>query len=253
MIATNTSNSRWVTFSRPVPDAKLRLFCFPYAGGSSVTYRAWPLGLPADVEVCAIQLPGHGNRLHEPLFDRLTPLLDDLAPKLIPYLNKPFVFFGHSMGALIAFELTRRLRRDYARMPQHLFISGHRPAQTRDVKKRTFDLPEAEFIQELVRLNGTPTEVLENPELLEVMIPILRTDFAIAQTYEYVEEPPLECDLTALGGISDVSVTREYLEVWKTHTSANFKLRMFLGDHFYLHTARTSLLQTIALDLRRLT
>lgn len=253
MIATNTSNSRWVTFSRPVPDAKLRLFCFPYAGGSSVTYRAWPLGLPADVEVCAIQLPGHGNRLHEPLFDRLTPLLDDLAPKLIPYLNKPFVFFGHSMGALIAFELTRRLRRDYARMPQHLFISGHRPAQTRDVKKRTFDLPEAEFIQELVRLNGTPTEVLENPELLEVMIPILRTDFAIAQTYEYVEEPPLECDLTALGGISDVSVTREHLEVWKTHTSANFKLRMFLGDHFYLHTARTSLLQTIALDLRRLT
>lgn len=253
MIATNTSNSRWVTFSRPVPDAKLRLFCFPYAGGSSVTYRAWPLGLPADVEVCAIQLPGHGNRLHEPLFDRLTPLLDDLAPKLIPYLNKPFVFFGHSMGALIAFELTRRLRRDYARMPQHLFISGHRPALTRDVKKRTFDLPEAEFIQELVRLNGTPTEVLENPELLEVMIPILRTDFAIAQTYEYVEEPPLECDLTALGGISDVSVTREHLEVWKTHTSANFKLRMFLGDHFYLHTARTSLLQTIALDLRRLT
>lgn len=253
MIATNTSNSRWVTFSRPVPDAKLRLFCFPYAGGSSVTYRAWPLGLPADVEVCAIELPGHGNRLHEPLFDRLTPLLDDLAPKLIPYLNKPFVFFGHSMGALIAFELTRRLRRDYARMPQHLFISGHRPAQTRDVKKRTFDLPEAEFIQELVRLNGTPTEVLENPELLEVMIPILRTDFAIAQTYEYVEEPPLECDLTALGGISDVSVTREHLEVWKTHTSANFKLRMFLGDHFYLHTARTSLLQTIALDLRRLT
>lgn len=252
MIATSVSKSQWVTFCRPVPDAKLRLFCFPYAGGTSLTYRAWPLGLPADVEVCAIQLPGHGTRLHEPLFDRLTPLLDALVPNLVPFLNKPFVFFGHSMGALLAFELSRRLRNDYARLPQHLFISGHRPAQTRDTKKRTFDLPEPEFIEELRRLNGTPTEVLEHPELLEVMIPVLRADFAIAQTYQYVDEQPLECDLTAFGGVSDTTVNREHLEVWQTHTSGKFKLRMFLGDHFYLHTARTSLLQTIALDLRQL-
>lgn len=241
-----------MTVPHPVPDAKLRLFCFPYAGGTSLTYRAWPFGLPADVEVCALQLPGHGTRLHEPLFDRLTPLIDDLTPNLIPHLNKQFAFFGHSMGALIAFETARRLRREYGRLPEHLFISGHRPAQTRDTKRRTFDLPETEFIEELRRLNGTPAEVLNHPELLEVMIPILRADFAISQIYEYVEEPPLECDLTAFGGIGDETVTREHLEVWRTHTSGNFKLRMFLGDHFYLHTARTSLLQTIALDLRRL-
>lgn len=252
MIATTVSNSRWVTFPHPVPDAKLRLFCFPYAGGTALTYRAWPLGLPAEVEVCALQLPGHGNRLHEPLFDRLPPLIDDLIPNLVQHLNKPFAFFGHSMGALIAFETARRLRRDYARLPEHLFISGHRPAQTRDTKRRTFDLPEPEFIEELRRLEGTPSEVLDHPELLEVMIPIIRADFAIAQTYEHVEEPPLECDLTAFGGVSDVTVTREHLEHWRTHTSGNFKLRMFLGNHFYLHTARTSLLQTVSLDLRRL-
>ncbi|HEU4794033.1 MAG TPA: alpha/beta fold hydrolase [Pyrinomonadaceae bacterium] len=252
MIATSISNTHWVNFPHPVPDAKLRLFCFPYAGGTSLTYRGWPLALPLDVEVCAIQLPGHGNRLHEPLFDRLAPLIDDFVPKLIGYLDKPFVFFGHSMGALLAFETARRLRRDYARLPEHLFISGHRPAQTRDTTRRTFDLPEPEFIEELRRLDGTPSEVLDHPELLEMMIPILRADFAIAQTYQYVDEPPLECDLTAFGGMNDTSVTREHLEVWRTHTSGNFKLRMFLGNHFYLHSARTALLQTIALDLRQL-
>lgn len=252
MIVTSISKGQWVTFPHPVPNARLRLFAFPYAGGTALTYRAWPLGLPPDVELCTIQLPGHGNRLHEPLFDRLAPLIDDFVPKLIEHLDKPFVFFGHSMGALLAFETARRLRKDYARLPKLLFISGHRPAQTRDPNIRTFDLPEPEFIEELRRLDGTPSEVLDHPELLEMMIPILRADFAIAQTYTCVDEPPLECDLTAFGGISDVTVTREHLEVWRTHTSGNFKLRMFLGNHFYLNSARTSLLQTIALDLRQL-
>jgi medium-chain acyl-[acyl-carrier-protein] hydrolase len=229
----------------------LRLFCFPYAGGNSLIYRAWPFGLPENVEICAIQLPGHGNRLPEPLFNSLTPLVSALALQLLPYLNKPFAFFGHSMGGLISFELARLLRRECRQRPQHLFISGHRAPHTRDTEKRTFELPEAEFIEELRRLNGTPREVLDHPELISLMAPVLRADFTIAQTYEYLDEGPLDCDLTVYGGLRDIDVTREHLEAWRTYTSGNFNLRMFPGDHFFLHNSRPSLLQTMSLELRR--
>jgi len=242
-----------MTFPLPNPEANLRLFCFPYAGGNPLIYRTWPFSLPANVEVCAIQLPGHGNRLGEPLFNRLTPLIHALAASLSPYLNKPFAFFGHSMGALISFELTRLLRCAKLEQPRHLFVSGHRAPQTRDKKrKRTFELPEAEFIEELRRLNGTPREVLDHPELIDLMTPILRADFAIAQTYEYVDERPLDCHLTALGGLRDKDVARGHLEAWQTHTSGKFNVRMFPGDHFFLDTARLSLLEIISMELRRL-
>jgi medium-chain acyl-[acyl-carrier-protein] hydrolase len=252
MIVSNASINQWVTFPHPVPGANLRLFCFPYAGGNSLIYRAWPFGLPANVEICAIQLPGHGNRLPEPLFNRLTPLIRALASQLSPYLNKPFAFFGHSMGALIGFELACLLRRESRPQPLHLFISGHRAPHTRDTQKRTFELPEAEFIEELRRLNGTPKEVLDHPELINLMAPILRADFAIAQTYEYVDEGPLDCHLTAFGGLRDIEVAREHLEAWRTYTSAKFNVRMFPGDHFFLDISRLSLLQTISRELRRL-
>lgn len=248
---TNAPISEWVTTPHPVPGATLRLFCFPYAGGNALVYRGWSDALPASVEVCAIQLPGHGNRLREPLFDRLPQLIDTLAEQISPYLDKPFAFFGHSMGALIGFELARLLRRERQPLPEHLFVSGHRAPQKKREGKRTFELPQAEFIEELRRLNGTPREVIEHPELIDLMTPILRADFAIAQTYEYVDESPLDCDLTALGGLRDRDVTREHLEAWRTQTTGNFTVRMFPGDHFYLNTTRASLLEALSLELRR--
>ncbi len=253
MLVKQTSINRWVTIPRPIANARLRLFCFPYAGGTSQIYRSWYTELPAEVETCTIQLPGHGNRLTEPLINRLTPLLDDLTPSLRPFLDKPFAFFGHSMGALIAFELTRRLRREIGREPHHLFVSAHRAPQTRDTSKRTFELPENEFIEELGRLNGTPREVLDHPELLELMIPVLRADFAIAQTHEHVEEPPLGCSLTAFGGVRDMGVTREHLEAWRIDTTGPFNVRMFPGDHFYLHGDRSALLREISRELMQTT
>jgi medium-chain acyl-[acyl-carrier-protein] hydrolase len=251
MTVTNAPITDWVTFPHSVPGADLRLFCFPYAGGTALVYRTWPFGLPASVEVCAIQLPGHGNRLREPLIDRLPPLLSALMEQLAPYLDKPFAFFGHSMGALISFELARLLRREHQRGPEHLFVSGHRAPQKKREEKRTFELPQAEFIEELRRLNGTPREVFEHPELIDLMTPVLRADFAISQTYEYVDESPLDCAITAFGGLRDVDVTREHLEAWGTQTTGDFTVRMFPGDHFFLNSARASLLQTLSLELRR--
>lgn|SRR5882724_5978868 len=252
MTVRSASTNQWVTFPLPLPQARLRLFCFPYAGGNSLIYRTWSSGLPATVEVCAIQLPGHGNRLREPPFDRITPLVRALAPQLSPYLNKPFAFFGHSLGALISFELARLLRKESRRQPVHLFVSGHSAPQIKDAEPRTFDLPTAAFIEELRRLNGTPKEVLEHPELIGLMTPILRADFAISQTYQYVNEAPLDCHLTAFGGLQDADVSREHLEAWRTQTRANFNLRMFPGDHFFLNSSRPALLQALSLELKRL-
>ena len=244
--------SDWVTFPQPAPQARLRLFCFPYAGGNAMIYRKWPVGLPATVEVCAIQLPGHGNRLRERPFDRLMPLVEALAQELYPFMNKPYALFGHSMGGLISFELARLLRKEHRQGPEHLFISGHRGPEIKDVEPPMFELPTAEFIEKLRRLNGTPKEVFEHPELINLMTPVLRADFAISETYEYVHERSLECDLTVFGGVGDIDVTRKHLEAWRMQTSGNFNLRIFPGDHFFLNTARPSLLQVLSRDLERL-
>lgn len=248
MIISNAP-SDWVTFPRPVPQAQLRLFCFPYAGGNSLIYRKWPTGLPARVELCAIQLPGHGNRLREEPFYRLTPLVSALATELLPYLDKPFAFFGHSMGALISFELARLLRREHGKGPEHLFVSGHRGPQIKNGGPPIFDMPQEGFIEKLRRLNGTPREVLEHPELIDLMTPILRADFAITETYEYLNEEPLDCLLTAFGGVGDIDVTRQHLEAWRVETRAAFSIRMFPGDHFFLNTAQPALLEALSREL----
>lgn len=207
--------------------------------------------MPTAVEVCGIQLPGHGNRLREPLFDRLVPLVRALTSELVSYLDRPFAFFGHSMGALIAFELARRLAHEWELLPAHLFVSGHSAPQI-NAERPTFDLPEAEFIEELSRLSGTPNEVLEHPELLNLMLPILRADFAISQTYEYINDLPLDCNLSAFGGLQDVDVPISHLEAWRLQTSKDFRLHMFPGDHFFLQTARSSLMRALSQELEPL-
>jgi len=248
----SASEIEWVRSPKPNPQAALRIFCFPYAGGNDLTFRTWPMSLPASVEVCGIQLPGHGNRLRETPIDRLEPLIDALTPKLLPHLNLPFAFFGHSMGALIAFEVSRRLRRDGAPAPECLFVSGRPAPQIPDQERRTYDLPEPEFIDELLRLNGTPKEVLEHPELLQLMLPIIRADFGLCQNYRYAPEAPHDFPIFACGGVEDAEVSLEQLQAWKQQTSNSFSQRMFPGDHFFLISAREALLRVLSVELERL-
>jgi medium-chain acyl-[acyl-carrier-protein] hydrolase len=176
-------------------------------------------------------------------------LITALYQELLPYLDKPFVFFGHSLGALLSFELARKLSQDCQLEPLHLFVSGRSAPQLPDTRPTTYSLPDEEFVKELRRLNGTPAEVLDQPELLQLIAPTLRADFELCETYEHLTAPPLKCSITALGGLYDEDVPREKLEPWREHTSASFSLKMLPGDHFFLHSSESMLLQILTLEL----
>ena len=239
MLATTTA-PRWLSVPRPVANPRARLICVPHAGGSASMFFAYPDDLPRDVEVCAVQLPGRGPRLSEPPFTRMEPLVESLAEALAGMDDAPVAMFGHSLGALIAFELAHRLH------TAHLFISGqaapHLPRRRPAIHTR----PSSAIIAELRRLGGTPAVVLEDPELLELMLPVVRADFAVCETYAYQHRDPLDCPITVLGGLQDTEASPLELAAWRGYTTADFGLQLFEGDHFYVLSRRSSLVGTIA-------
>ncbi len=246
----NRQRNRWIAFAKPRPRARLRLFCFPFAGGGATAYRQWSDQLPETIEVMPVELPGRASRFQEKPFRRLDPLLDGLVEGLTPELDRPFAFFGHSMGALIGFELARRLRKGGLPSPQWLFVSARRAPQLPPTDDDIYyDLPEAEFIAKLRELNGTPEEVLAHPELMQMMLPLLRADFELNETLSYREEAALDCPISAFGGLADVEVPREDLESWGVHSNSGFKLRMLEGDHFFLGQAGIGLFRALHEDL----
>ena len=247
-----SSGTPWLVSYGAPPRARVRLFCFPYAGGAAHIFHQWPRRLPEDVEVCAVQPPGRGGRLQQRPFTSLGELVAAAASALLPFMDRPFAFYGHSMGAWIGYELARRLREAGRPEPLHLFVSGCRAPQLPDKRDVTYDLPDPEFIEELRRLNGTPSEVLEHEELLHLLLPLLRADFAVTETYTYSEGPPLGCPLTAVGGLQDKEVTREHLIHWREMTTGAFSLHMLPGDHFFLHASHDALLEIITRQLARL-
>lgn len=177
-------------------------------------------------------------------------LVDVLAGVMLPLLDSPFAFFGHSMGAVIAFELARWLRRRHAAEPQAVLISGRHAPQIPDLEPVTYNLPHDEFIEKLGKLAGTPKEVLEHAELMELMIPLLRADFQMVQTHKYHSEPPLGCPITVYGGLQDPEVTPDNLRMWKEQTSSDFALHMLPGDHFFIRSSESVLLGLLRRDLR---
>lgn len=244
---------RWIQRPRPAPGARLRLFCIPHAGGGASAYRGWADALPPEVEVCPVQLPGRENRMAEPAIDRLEPLVEALAEAVGRWSDLPFAVFGHSNGALIAFELARHLRAREARQMAHLFASGRRAPHLPQRTPFLHALPDDAFVREVRALGGTPEEVLAHPELLRLLIPLLRADIALNETYAFRDEPPLDLPLTAYGGIADEKAHRDELEGWARHTARAFVLRLFPGDHFFLHgPARDAVLRALAQDLLRL-
>jgi medium-chain acyl-[acyl-carrier-protein] hydrolase len=230
----------------------MRMFCFPYAGGGASIYRGWGASLPADLEVCPVQIPGRESRLREPAYDHLQPMVEAIADAIDPHLTLPFVFFGHSMGAAISFELTRELRRRGKTQPLHLFVSGRRSPHLPAREEPIHALPEPEFIEKLRELNGTPEEVLQHEELMKLIIPLLRTDFSVNETYEYVEEEPVQAGISAFGGLGDEDVTREDVEAWKEHTTGRFRMRMLPGDHFFINSGKELVLESVSRDLAEL-
>lgn len=247
------ANNPWLLLPRLNPTARFRLFCFPYAGGNASLFKMWPRHLPANVELFPIQLPGKGKRMTELPFIRISQIVEALASALFPYMDKPCAFFGHSMGAMISFELTRKLRKLHGFEPRHLFVSGRCAPQWPARTNRTYDLPEEEFMCELRELNGTPREVLEHAELMQLLLPQLRADFEAVETYEYRDEPPLSCGIDVFGGVGDRGVKRESLEAWRAQTTGPFSLTMLPGDHFFIHPEEQLFLHALSKKLHRLT
>lgn len=244
-VTTRSSGDPWVSAFRRRPGATVRLFCFPYAGGGAPIFRRWPDMLPSNIEVCPVHLPGRGSRMAEQLYTRLPELVDAAATALAPYLDLPFAFFGHSMGALIGFELAQVFRKAHGLVSSHLFVSGRRAPHLPEPDPPTYNLPETQFVEELRRLNGTPKEVLVHPELMELLIPVLRADFQMCQTYQFQLRPPLSCPISVFGGDGDLEAGRQQLEGWREHTTGAFSLRIFPGDHFFLHANEPGLVGAI--------
>jgi len=203
-----TIANRWILQPKPNPQATLRLFCFPFAGRGAQSFRAWPEALPSAVEVCPVQLPGREGRMKEPPFPSVSPLVDALTAAILPALDKPFAFFGHSMGALIAFELAWKLAGEYKLTPECVFASARVAPSVTIPRAPINKLPQADFLQALRGLNGTPKEVLDDAALMELMTPLLRADLAVHEDYVYADKAPLECPIVAFGGLQDSEAGR---------------------------------------------
>jgi surfactin synthase thioesterase subunit len=222
---------------------ELRLFCFPHAGGGITAFKAWADRLPRSVAVVPMRPP----RRKKPY--SMAELVAALGEAVEAHLDQPFAFFGHSMGAIVAFELARLLRRRNRPAPRLLVASGARAPQFRRGHVPPPEPSEAQFVEALRRLEGTPREVLDNPNLLQLILPALREDAAIYRHYIYAEEPPLDCPIRAYGGAEDPNVSRAHLDEWAAQTTAAFGVRVFPGGHFYLQTCRAEFLAALARDL----
>ena len=241
-----TTTQRWISRPTPRSEARLRLFCLPYAGGGMAPFRPWVERLPADIELCLVQLPGRETRMRESPYTVLDDLVDDLVEAIDPLLDRPYALFGHSMGAWIGFALARQLRSSGQPEPAHLLVSGRRAPHIPEADAPLHPLPDAAFVAALVRrYNGIPRALLEDVELLRLFLPTLRADLTMIETYRFVETPPLDCPITAYGGWEDGRATQVDLAAWGEVTRGAFELQMFPGGHFFIQTEREALLATI--------
>jgi medium-chain acyl-[acyl-carrier-protein] hydrolase len=218
------------------------LYCFCYAGGNAASFLPWQQLIHPDVEICAVQLPGRGARFHEDPYTSFAELVERLAGLIAQHGHRQFAFFGHSLGGLLAFELARSLRDKGLATPSHLFISGCDAARYRSPSKQLHLLDDKSLVQELTTLNGTPSEVLANDELMALMLPTIRADFALVEGYRYQPRPPLDIPMSVLAGKLDPVDSPEQVVGWNDETTGPFEVQWFEGDHFFIQPEQASVL-----------
>jgi len=235
--------SNWVSATPPRSNhQKASLFCFPYAGGGIVAYHAWKNILHPDIALLRMQLPGRETRLREKPFTSFFPLIEELVSAIAPWLDSPFVFYGHSLGALIAFEVARMLRDRGKPLPLHLFISSFRAPHLPDPDQMISKLPENQFIERLKQYDGIAPAIVANSELMGIYLPILKADFSILSSYHYTQKAPLPCPITAFAGLSDPKISAEEIAEWQDHTTGGYNSHFFPGGHFFINESQSEML-----------
>lgn len=243
----------WFTRLVPRPHARVRLFCLPNAGVGGSVYRLWASAMPETIEVQAVQLPGRETRFREPALRRIPAVVDGLCAALAGRLDRPFAFFGHSMGAVVASEVARALHARGAAQPSHLFVSAYRPPHLPALHPPIHTLSDAEFIAEIQRrYGGIPAAVLQEADLMALLLPGLRADIEALETHLPAARPPLTCPIAVFGGDRDGVTPLAHLEAWRGETTGPVRVRVFSGGHFYLDPCRAEVIADVAASLSSL-
>ncbi|MCX4911506.1 thioesterase II family protein [Streptomyces sp. NBC_00878] len=244
-MATPAEDNLWIRRYRPRPDAGARLVCLPHAGGSASFYFPVATAMPEAVDVLALQYPGRQDRRAEPCVSNIPDLADLVTAALLPWTDRPLLFFGHSMGATLGFEVARRLERDHGVVLLGLFASARR-APSRKRAEAVYREDDEGIIREVRRLSGTDSAILDDVELIRMALPAIRADYRAAETYEYEPGPKLNCPLVSLVGDDDPKVDLDEARAWSEHTENTFEFRVFKGGHFYLTSHQPEIVRLLS-------
>jgi surfactin synthase thioesterase subunit len=238
--------SRWIVRTQKSKSPTFRLFCFPHAGGNASCFHSWAELLPHDIEVCAVEFPGRQRRRNEPPYLRMTMLTRSLELELQQYLDVPFALFGNCTGSLVAFELARRLRKRNLPMPSQLFVTCCRAPQLPERGTLLHALPVAILVDQLRRLGGTPPQLLDNPQMIEILLPCLRADFELAETYRYTAGEPFDFQITAIGGYRDDFVEEWEIDAWAEHSRLKLDKHLLDEGHYLVESAQSAIIKILA-------
>jgi medium-chain acyl-[acyl-carrier-protein] hydrolase len=240
------SPNLWVTRPSPSANVTKRLFCLPFAGGGASAYRSWATYFGQTLEVCPIQLPGREGRIFEPAFTQVDALVAALTQHLSPFLDRPYALYGHSMGALIAFELAQAIANDdRLPNPERIFVAAHRAPQLPLQRAPLSDLSAEAFVDKLKQYGGFDDEILNNAEMMELLLPTLRADFTLCESYQYKPSPKLQYPIHVFAGVEDQQTAVESTYAWDQHSDVSVDSTLFTGGHFFLNSCQQDVLKKI--------
>jgi surfactin synthase thioesterase subunit len=244
--------AEWIV-RKPDSSERFRLYCFSYAGGSANSFTEWQKTILPSVSICAIQLPGRGGRFHEQPYSDLPTLVEAISEAIQSAGDVPFAFFGHSLGGLLAFEVSRYNARHGKPLPKHLFISGCHAARYRTESNKMHSLDDESLIERMKGYGGTPPEILAHRELMELLLPVIRADFALVENYTYKRQDLLSMPITVLAGTRDECDSVEQVSGWEKETTSDCNVKWFDGGHFFIRSHQQEVIDQINAELADIT